>query len=104
MCSSADSPLSVLHDDASIRGDPPAAAGVDDQVPVEGRFVRAPRLGIALPEREVNSATDLLVVKDAPREPVDSPVQPEPELAEPASPGVEVEHRGQVILASLGTR
>src|SRR5947209_203218 len=61
--SASNSPLSVLHHDLSIRRDPPALAGIDDQVPVQGRFVDAARLGIAPAQGEVDRPADLLVVE-----------------------------------------
>src|SRR5258708_376737 len=78
----ANQPLSVLHDNAAVSGDWSGGWGVDDRVPVQGRLVRPAGLGIALAQREVDCATDLLVVKDASGKAVDAAVQAEPQLTQ----------------------
>src|SRR5689334_11015958 len=81
---SSNMPFAILHHHLAIGGDPAAAAGIDDQVPVEGRLIDSPRLGIALTEREVDRPTDLFVVEDAAGEAIDTGIETETKLAEPA--------------------
>ena len=97
-------PMSVFHHEPAVGGDPAVCSRVDDQVPVQGRIVDAPRLRVALAERQVDGPPDLLIVEDAAREAIDAAVEPQPQLAQPPGAGVEIEHRQQVVFTVGGLR
>src|SRR5215210_6995395 len=54
----------VLDQRIAVGAEPPAPSQVADHVPVDGRLVRAARLGIGAPDRQVHGAADLLVEQD----------------------------------------
>ena len=65
-------------------------------------LVRAAGLGVAVADREVDGAADLLVEEDRADRAVDAEVGADAELAEEARAGVRVERGLQVGVAALG--
>src|SRR3954452_18912766 len=94
----------VEHQHVAVGREPPAAAQVADEVPVQGARVLAARLRIRAPEREVDGAADLLVEEDRAGRAVDAEVRPDPELAEVARAAVGLERTLEVLVARLGPR
>src|SRR5215211_6536994 len=92
----------VLLEDLAVDGDPAALAQIADHVAVDGALVDAARLGIALADREVDRAADLLVEQDVARSAVDPVVGADPQLAQPPRAVVGVEQLVQEGLAALG--
>src|SRR5439155_15773641 len=96
--------LPALLDDLPVGADPPAAAQVADEVPVQRALVAAARLRVRAAEGEVDGAADLLVEQDRPDGAVDPEVGADAELAQPARPRVGRQGLAQVVLAALGAR
>src|SRR3954451_1616548 len=94
----------VLEQRRAVRAEAAAVAQVADHVPVDGRLVRAARLGIGAADREMDRAADLLVEEDRADGTVDPEVRADADLAEPRGARIRGERLAQVGLAAVGAR
>src|SRR5262249_36084301 len=96
---SAHQPLSIFHDEPAVGRDPALGTGIDNQVPMQSRRIDGASFRIALAERDVRRAADLLVVEDAAGKTIDAAIEPQAQLADSTGTGVEVEHCLEIVLA-----
>src|SRR4051812_16166347 len=94
----------VLEEGRPVGAEAAAVAQVADHVPVHGRLVRAARLRIGAPDREMDGAADLLVEEDRADGAVDAEVRSDADLAQQRGAVVRGERLAQVGLAALGAR
>src|SRR4051812_27344363 len=92
----------VLEQRLAVGAEAAALAQVADHVPVDGRLVRAARLGIGAADREVHGPADLLVEEDRADRAVDPEVRADADLAEARGAGVGRERLAQVGVAAVG--
>src|SRR3954470_21491247 len=89
----------VLEQRRAVGAQAPAVAEVADHVPVDGRLVRAARLGVGPADRQVDGAADLLVEQDRANGAVDPEVRADADLAEPRGARVRGDRLAEVGLA-----
>src|SRR5699024_1525558 len=92
----------VLLDEFAVRINRSAPAEVCDHVPVDCGAVRAARLRVRLPERQVHRPADLLVIQDAPDGAPDPVVRADAELPEETGAPVGVKLRLEQVVTGSG--
>src|SRR6266508_2009660 len=97
-------PNAVFLDDLAVQFDAAAGAQVLDDVPVDGRLVRALEEFEPPAERDVDGAVHLLVEVDVPHVPVHAWVAADAQLADAAGAVVGVERLEQKAFLALGGR
>ena len=98
-----DQDLAVLEEESPIYTNFPAFAQVADHVPVDGRLVLAPGLGISLSKGQVNGPAYLLIEQGVLGEALDPVVGAEGKLSHIACPFVSLQHLQQELFI-LGRR